>query len=309
MAQPEEQRGPVREEQPQDELLALVRALRLRVDAARHQDAERVPFRLNGATAAAGGVRAGGREGKIRPGHPFTKRQTSGREHAGKAVGHPGGAKPEAMTVPAHPLAKVASDAVQEGAAAATAAGRSVSALPAVRAAMGDCRRCPLGGTRRNLVFGEGNPRARIVFVGEAPGADEDQQGRPFVGRAGQLLTRIIGAMTLSRSDVYICNILKCRPPGNRNPLPAEIDACEPFLIRQLAAIGPEVICALGTFAARTLLKTDVPITLLRGRFHSYQGIAVMPTYHPAYLLRNPEAKKQVWDDMQMVMKRLDIKP
>jgi len=177
--------------------------------------------------------------------------------------------------------------------------------LPEVRAELGNCQRCTLGSTRKNLVFGEGNPRAGVVFVGEAPGADEDVQGRPFVGRAGQLLTRIIEAMKLSRQDVYICNILKCRPPGNRNPKPSEIEACEPFLIKQLEAIGPKVICALGTFAAKTLLKTDVPITVLRGRFHSYRGIRLMPTYHPAYLLRNPGAKRQVWEDVQMIMREM----
>jgi uracil-DNA glycosylase len=179
------------------------------------------------------------------------------------------------------------------------------STLPGVREELGDCRRCPLHKTRQNLVFGEGNPQAEVVFVGEAPGADEDRQGRPFVGRAGQLLTKIIEAMGLKREEVYICNILKCRPPGNRNPLPEEILTCEPFLVRQLAAIAPQVICALGTFAAHTLLKNEVPITVLRGRFHDYHGIAVMPTYHPAYLLRNPSAKKQVWEDVQQIMKRL----
>ena len=141
--------------------------------------------------------------------------------------------------------------------------------------------------------------------MGEAPGADEDEQGLPFVGRAGQLLTKIIEAMGLKRKDVYICNILKCRPPGNRNPLPDEIRLCEPFLKKQLQVISPQVICALGTFAAQTLLKTDVPITVLRGRFHSYEGIKLMPTYHPAYLLRNPSAKKLVWEDVQMIMKEL----
>ena len=174
-----------------------------------------------------------------------------------------------------------------------------------VRKELGDCQRCPLGGVRTNIVFGEGNSKAEIVFVGEAPGGDEDIQGRPFVGRAGQLLTRIITAMGLTRGDVYICNILKCRPPGNRNPRPEEIAACEPFLIKQLEAINPRVICALGTFAARTLLKTDVPITVLRGKFHAYHGIQLMPTYHPAYLLRNPGAKKQVWEDVQKIMKVL----
>jgi DNA polymerase len=143
------------------------------------------------------------------------------------------------------------------------------------------------------------------VFVGEAPGQNEDLQGRPFVGRAGQLLTKIIEAMGLKRKDVYICNILKCRPPGNRNPKPDEIKVCEPFLIKQLSSIGPKVICALGTFAAHTLLKNDVPISLLRGKFHSYHDIKLMPTYHPAYLLRNPEAKKKVWEDVQIIMKEL----
>jgi uracil-DNA glycosylase family 4 len=179
------------------------------------------------------------------------------------------------------------------------------SGLDAVREALGDCRRCPLYRTRHSLVFGEGNPEADLVFVGEAPGADEDAQGRPFVGRAGQLLTKIIVAMGFKREEVYICNILKCRPPGNRNPQPEEIAPCEPFLIRQLEAIRPRVICALGTFAAHTLLKSEAPISVLRGRFHSYQGIPLMPTYHPAYLLRNPGAKKQVWEDVQMIMKTL----
>ena len=173
---------------------------------------------------------------------------------------------------------------------------------------MAQCHLCPLGKTRRNLVFGDGNPGAQLVFVGEAPGADEDAQGLPFVGRAGQQLTKIIEAMGINRRDVYICNILKCRPPQNRNPLPEEIAACEPFLKKQLEIITPQVICALGTFAAQTLLKTEVPITALRGRFHSYQGIKLMPTYHPAYLLRNPSAKKLVWDDVQIIMKELGLK-
>ena len=172
---------------------------------------------------------------------------------------------------------------------------------------MKNCHLCPLGKTRHNLVFGTGNSSAHIVFVGEAPGADEDEQGLPFVGRAGQLLTKIIEAMGLKRKDVYICNILKCRPPGNRNPLPNEIGLCEPFLKKQLQVISPQVICALGTFAAQTLLKTDIPITVLRGRFHSYEGIKLMPTYHPAYLLRNPSAKKLVWADIQMIMREVPV--
>lgn len=169
------------------------------------------------------------------------------------------------------------------------------------------CRRCSLAGTRKNVVFGDGNIKAGIVFVGEAPGADEDEQGLPFVGRAGQLLTNIIKAMGLERKDVYICNILKCRPPGNRNPLPDEIRLCEPFLKKQLQLISPQIICALGSFAAKTLLKTETPITALRGRFHLYEGIKLMPTYHPAYLLRNPSAKKQVWDDVRLIMKETGL--
>jgi uracil-DNA glycosylase family 4 len=177
--------------------------------------------------------------------------------------------------------------------------------LKKIHQGMKACQLCPLGKTRKNLVFGEGNPYAQIVFVGEAPGADEDEQGLPFVGRAGQLLTKIIEAMGLMRKDVYICNILKCRPPGNRNPLPNEIELCEPFLKNQLQIISPRVICTLGKFAAQTLLKTETPITALRGRFQSYEGIKLMPTYHPAYLLRNPSAKKFVWEDVQMIMKEV----
>ena len=173
---------------------------------------------------------------------------------------------------------------------------------------MANCRLCQLAKTRHNLVFGDGNPHAQIVFVGEAPGADEDEQGLPFVGRAGQLLTDIIvKGMKLERKDVYICNILKCRPPGNRNPLPDEISKCEPFLKKQLQIISPKIICALGTFAAQTLLHMDIPISALRGRFHSYEGIKLMPTYHPAYLLRNQSAKKPVWEDVQMIMKEVPV--
>jgi uracil-DNA glycosylase len=181
------------------------------------------------------------------------------------------------------------------------------NSLEGVRQEVTSCQLCALSGTRKNVVFGDGNPHAKIVFVGEAPGADEDEQGLPFVGRAGQLLTNIITAMGLERSDVYICNILKCRPPGNRNPLPEEIRLCEPFLKKQLQLISPQIICALGSFAAKTLLKTETPITALRGRFHAYEGIQLMPTYHPAYLLRNPPAKKFVWEDVQMIMKKINV--
>lgn len=175
--------------------------------------------------------------------------------------------------------------------------------LEQVREELGDCRRCKLCSTRTNIVFGDGSEQAKLVFVGEGPGRDEDLQGLPFVGRAGKLLTKIIEAMKLDRSQVYICNIVKCRPPDNRNPQPDEIAACEPFLIKQLEAIKPQIICALGTSAAHTLLRTKEPISKLRGRFHSYQGIKLMPTFHPAYLLRNPNEKKTVWEDMQLIQR------
>lgn len=174
--------------------------------------------------------------------------------------------------------------------------------LEEVRAWLGDCRRCKLHEGRTSIVFGTGNPTARLVFVGEGPGRDEDLQGKPFVGLAGQLLTKIIQAMQLTREEVYITNIVKCRPPENRNPQPNEISACEPFLREQLRVIQPRIICALGTFAAQTLLQTDRKITALRGQFHEYEGIPLMPTYHPAYLLRNPNSKRDVWEDMKKIM-------
>jgi DNA polymerase len=171
--------------------------------------------------------------------------------------------------------------------------------LSTVRDDLGDCSRCKLYKGRKNIVFGYGNPKARLVFVGEGPGFEEDLQGQPFVGKAGQLLTRIIQAINLTREDVYICNIIKCRPPGNRNPEPDEIAACIPFLRRQLKIIAPAFICALGTFAAQTLLGTNTPISRLRGRFYDYEGIDLLPTYHPAFLLRNASKKADVWQDMQ----------
>ena len=151
------------------------------------------------------------------------------------------------------------------------------------------------------MVFGVGNPEADLMFVGEAPGADEDIQGEPFVGRAGQLLTKIIEAIDLKREDVYIANVIKCRPPQNRNPEPDEVETCEPFLFRQIDVIKPKVIVALGTFAARTLLRTLDPISRLRGRQFDYRGATLIPTFHPAYLLRNPSSKREVWEDMKLV--------
>ena len=177
--------------------------------------------------------------------------------------------------------------------------------LADIRADLGDCQRCGLGKTRHCLVFGVGNPNARLVLVGEAPGREEDEKGEPFVGEAGRLLDRILFAMGLHRDQVYICNVLKCRPPNNRDPDSEEIATCEPFLIRQLAAIRPTLIVALGRFAIQTLLQSKVPISRVRGSWQQYQGIPLMPTYHPAYLLRNPNGKREVWADMKQVMARL----
>lgn len=167
------------------------------------------------------------------------------------------------------------------------------------------CRQCPLYKTRINPVFGQGDSQARLLFIGEAPGREEDKQGLPFVGRAGELLTKIIEAMGFKRKDVYICNVLKCRPPENRNPLPSEILACQEHLRQQLEMIKPQIICCMGRFACQALLNQDLPIGKLRGKFQDYCGIKVMPTFHPAYLLRNPRDKKLVWEDMQKIMKEL----
>jgi DNA polymerase len=200
-------------------------------------------------------------------------------------------AAPPAPSLPGNPSAVVAGDT-----------------LEIIRAEVAACTLCEeLACARKQTVFGVGNPRARLCFLGEAPGADEDAQGEPFVGRAGQLLTKIIEACTLQRSDVYILNVLKCRPPGNRNPLPDEVENCRPFLDRQLALIKPEFICCLGSVAAQTLLNTQLAISKMRGQFFDYEGIQVMCTYHPAYLLRNPAAKKDVWQDMKVLMRKLGI--
>jgi uracil-DNA glycosylase len=174
-----------------------------------------------------------------------------------------------------------------------------------VRKELGDCKRCMLHRTRRTIVFGEGNQKATLMFIGEGPGYDEDVQGRPFVGKAGQLLTKIIESIKLTREEVYIANIVKCRPPQNRNPEPDEIQSCNPFLMNQIRVIQPKIICALGTFAAQTLLKTDTKISQLRGKPFDLEGITVIPTYHPAFLLRNPERKREVWEDMKKIAELL----
>ena len=221
-----------------------------------------------------------------------------------------------ALGVPAAPSLRVR-PAAASSSAPSSASSSASSAPPAlepsaptltlavVREELGECTRCKLSGGRRNIVFGVGNPQADLVFVGEAPGADEDARGEPFVGVAGQLLDRMIAAMGFDRGDVYICNVIKCRPPYNRNPEPDEVAACEPFLKRQLAALKPRMIVALGKFAAQSLCRTQTPITRLRGNFHSYEGIQVMPTFHPAYLLRTPEAKRHAWADLQAVLAAL----
>src|SRR5260221_1520419 len=193
-------------------------------------------------------------------------------------------------------------DPVPRAEAPMTFSKSATDALTAVRADIGDCTRCKLHAQgRTQIVFGVGNPEAELMFVGEAPGADEDVQGVPFVGRAGQLLTKIIEAIDLKRDDVYIANVIKCRPPGNRNPEQDEVDTCEPFLFQQIDIIKPKVVVALGTFAARALLRTLDPISRLRGRVFEYRGAKLIPTFHPAYLLRNPSSKREVWEDMKLV--------
>ena len=183
-------------------------------------------------------------------------------------------------------------------------------ALAAIREDLGECTRCKLHAQgRKQIVFGVGNPSAELMFVGEAPGADEDEQGVPFVGRAGQLLTKMIEAMGFSRDDVYIANVLKCRPPGNRDPHPDEVTSCEPFLFRQVDTIGPKVIVALGKFAAQTLLKTQDPISRLRGRVYEYRGAKLIPTFHPSFLLRSPGYKREAWQDLQQALAIMGRQP
>ncbi len=179
--------------------------------------------------------------------------------------------------------------------------------LKDVQKELGDCKRCKLHRTRRTIVFGEGNEKAALMLIGEGPGYEEDVQGRPFVGKAGQLLTKILQSIKFPREEVYITNIIKCRPPQNRNPEPEEIQSCHPFLQKQIQVIRPKIICALGTFSAQTLLKTGVKITALRGKLYDLEGIKVIPTYHPAFLLRNPERKREVWEDMKKIAEWLGM--
>jgi DNA polymerase len=216
------------------------------------------------------------------------------------------GAVPAAAPSPA--MTTVTADIPGKSAEAA----QSHETLEKISKDLGECQRCKLGKTRKNLVFGVGNPRARLVFVGEGPGADEDAKGEPFVGKAGQVLNRIIAAMGLKREDVYICNVVKCRPPGNRDPEREEIEACSAFLLRQLRSVNPEAIVALGKPASHTLLGSKEPISKLRGKFRDFHGIPLMPTYHPSFLLRKQEegsmdAFWEVWDDMTQVLRLLKL--
>ena len=204
----------------------------------------------------------------------------------------------ETLDVPASSLGRGCGEAAGESPTRA-------DGLKLIRQEIGDCQRCKLARTRTNIVFGSGDPNAELVFVGEAPGYDEDQQGLPFVGRAGQLLTKIIESIDMKREQVYICNVLKCRPPDNRNPEPDEVATCNPFLRRQLATIKPKIVCCLGTFAAQTVLQTASPISKLRGKFFDMDGIRVIATFHPAYLLRFPEKKREVWEDMKQIRAEL----
>jgi uracil-DNA glycosylase len=208
----------------------------------------------------------------------------------------------DTLDVSASPSGRRSGEAGDEGLSAPVT---SAESLETIRLDLGECQRCKLAPMRTNIVFGSGNPHAELVFVGEAPGFDEDQQGLPFVGRAGQLLTKIIESIGIKREDAYICNVLKCRPPDNRNPEPDEVAACNPYLRRQLAAIRPIVVCCLGTFAAQTVLQVAAPISKLRGRFFDMDGMRVIATFHPAYLLRSPEKKREVWEDMKQIRAEL----
>lgn len=200
--------------------------------------------------------------------------------------------------------------AAAAAARSAAAASGALAVLQQIREDIGDCTRCPLHAQgRKQIVFGVGNPEAELMFVGEAPGADEDTQGEPFVGRAGQLLNNMIAAMGLRREDVYIANVIKCRPPGNRTPERDECDVCSPFLLRQIDAVGPKAVVALGAVAARSLLQLNDTMANLRGRWFDFRGRKLAVTYHPAYLLRDPRQKKEAWKDLQMVMAELGLKP
>ena len=237
--------------------------------------------------------------------HPAPPNQVAEMPAEAKAAPEP--TAPEEMPSPA---IEETNTAPPPPASPSPATGQPIRAfaMTALEDQVRECRKCTLCETRTQTVFGTGTLYPKLVFVGEAPGAEEDQRGEPFVGRAGELLTDIITkGMGMKREDVYICNVLKCRPPGNRNPLPEEVQQCEPYLIRQLEQLRPQAICALGKFAAQCLLRSDASVGRLRGQWHKYQGIPLRVTYHPAYLLRNPENKRKTWEDVQEIMQFLNI--
>ena len=225
-----------------------------------------------------------------------------------RAAGEETGGRPEARTTIGQTATSAGAKVEESRSEARTTMGDAAGALAEMQAVVRVCTRCPLSETRTNTVFGSGNPHAEVVFIGEAPGADEDRQGLPFVGRAGELLTSmIVKGMKIPRESVYICNVLKCRPPGNREPNPEEVYHCEPYLLQQLDILRPKVLVALGGVAAHTLLKNTTPVGRLRGIWHDYHGIPLRVTYHPAYLLRYPADKGKAWEDIQEVMKRLGL--
>lgn len=232
----------------------------------------------------------------------------------GSGEARPAAPVPTPTHPPPQPPAATATGSVVSAVLASPPSGtirgpESAETLTELRTALLGCQRCRLCESRTQVVFGTGNPNAELVFVGEAPGAEEDRQGTPFVGESGQLLTRMIEAMGYSRDEVYICNVIKCRPPNNRNPGPDELAQCEPFLRQQLSLLKPKAMVALGKFAAQALLRESTPISSLRGIWREYEGIPLMPTYHPAYLLRQPNEKRKVWSDLQDVMRRLGKTP
>lgn len=280
-------------ESPQDELRLLTRQVRAYFDAMRAWGVHHLPSTTGPEPSTPTPVLLG-------PGEPYPPPP---KEIEKVSEASPAFPPTLAQPIPPQPIAEI------PGAAEPTQSPLSRLSLAELETLAKDCTQCRLHQGRTHVVFGIGNPHAELMFAGEAPGRDEDRQGEPFVGRAGQLLTRIIEAMGLKRQDVYIANVIKCRPPNNRNPEADEIARCEPYLIRQIELVKPRLIVALGTFAAQTLLQTKLPISQLRGRFHTYQGVKLMPTFHPAFLLRNPERKRAVWEDMQAVQRELRQSP
>lgn len=280
----------------QGEFSSLVRALRDHAEAERGMGVRWLP-RAQGVAAAPAAIHVAQPRSALADSPP-PRVPSAPRAGAGRAAPSPGltAARPATASAPA-------GDAGRD--APAMAAAKSLADLAGV---LGPCQRCKLAGGRTHIVFGVGNEDADLMFVGEGPGRDEDLRGEPFVGRAGQLLTDIIvNGMKLRREDVYIANVVKCRPPQNRNPEPDEIERCIPFLARQIEIVRPRVIVALGKFAAHTLLNSTTPITRLRGQWHEYRGVKLMPTLHPAYLLRNPADKRLVWEDVKQVMTELGL--